>query len=129
MLTTRVSASSVELVGSRPRMIVRPVMNPMTSTAGIVRLMLDSAVPSARLMERCSRLAMAARTAAIDSGDRVSTRTHKPPAAARRVGGQEQHPTQQAAERRRRAEHADAVVDRCRDLLGQKNDGEDVGEQ
>jgi hypothetical protein len=33
-------------------MIVRPVMNPMMSTAGIVRLMLVSAVPSARLMER-----------------------------------------------------------------------------
>ena len=32
--------------------MVRLVMNPMASTAGIVRLMLDSAVPSARLMER-----------------------------------------------------------------------------
>ena len=33
-------------------MMVLPVMSPMMRTAGIVRLMLDSAVPSARLIER-----------------------------------------------------------------------------
>ena len=32
----------------------RPVTRPIVSTAGMVRLMLDSAVPSARFMERCS---------------------------------------------------------------------------
>src|SRR5437867_1118877 len=52
MLTTSVNTSKVASGASRPRMMVLLVMNPMASTAGIVRLMLDSAVPSERLMER-----------------------------------------------------------------------------
>ena len=46
--------SKIVSVALRPRMMVLPVMNPMIWTAGIVRLMLDGAVPSERLMERRS---------------------------------------------------------------------------
>jgi hypothetical protein len=43
--------------------------------------MLDSAVPSARLIERWIWFASAARIAASDSGDRISTATSSPPNA------------------------------------------------
>lgn len=52
MLTAKVNNSKIVSTASSPRMIVLSVMKPMVRTAGIVRLMLDSAVPSERLMER-----------------------------------------------------------------------------
>ena len=90
---------------SSPSTISWPVRKPITSTAGIVRLIVASTEPSRMLTERCSSFASAARMALTDSGDMTRTATSRPP------------------ERRRRVQHVDAVVDRHRELLCEQTTG------
>ncbi len=50
-LSPNVNSSRVTSTASSPRMTVWPVMNPMVSTAGIVRLMVASTDPNKMLTE------------------------------------------------------------------------------
>ena len=68
MLTPSVNASITSSKGPSPRLNGSPKTIDTVATTGIVRPMLASADPSARLNEDCSRSASAARMAAKPSG-------------------------------------------------------------
>ena len=81
VLSANVSSSIIISTTSSPKTTVLPVIKPMVNTAGIVKPMVDSAVPSKMLTARCIWLASAARTALMDSGERMTAATSKPPNA------------------------------------------------
>jgi hypothetical protein len=76
---------------SSPRMTICPVMKPIVSTDGMVRLIVASADLRREIDGPLELFASAARVAASDSGDRINTpqASHLEPQARERIGQHE----------------------------------------